>query len=121
MRRQFLVWAPIFLLAVVSCDSGEPQQPNLGDRAAARINETAMDVYFVNIRSAAQKYRAARGAYPETMDDLVAEGLIRATSATDPWGNPWVLDTSGGELVITSYGSDGAPGGVDAARDRISR
>ena len=121
MRGRFLVWAPVFVLAVVSCDSGERQEPNLGDRAVARINDTAMNVYFINIKSAAQKYRADRGGYPATVDELVAEGFLRAPSATDPWGNPWVLDTSSGELVITSYGADGKPGGTEAARDRISR
>jgi hypothetical protein len=109
------------LMAIVSCDSGEPQ-PNIGDRAAAKINDTAMNVYFIKIRSAAQKHRADRGRYPETIDDLVETGFLDAPSATDPWGNPWVLSiTPDGELTITSYGADGAPGGNDAARDRISR
>ncbi len=120
MRRQFLVWAPLFLLAVVSCDSGERQEPNLGDKTVARINDTAMNVYFINIKSAARKYRADRGGYPATVDELVAEGFLRAPSATDPWGNPWALDTSSGELVVISYGADGVPGGREEARDRKS-
>ena len=120
MRRYFLLWVPVVLLAVASCDSGEPQ-PNIGDRAAAKINDTAMNVYFVKIRSAAQKYRAERGSLPENIYDLVDAELLDEPSATDPWGNPWVLSSSAGELTITSYGSDGEPGGNDAARDRISR
>ncbi len=121
MRRQFLVWAPVFILAVASCDSGGTQEPNPGDKTVAKINDTAMKLYFIKIRSAAQKYRADRGSYPETVDELVEEGFIYASSARDPWGNPWALDTSSGELVITSYGADGAPGGNDVDRDRISR
>ena len=120
MSRPFLFWAPMVLMAIVSCDSGEPQ-PNIGDRAAAKINDTAMNVYFIKIRSAAQKHRADRGSYPETIDELVEAGFLDAPSATDPWRNPWVLSISDGELTITSYGADGAPGGNDAARDRISR
>lgn len=39
----------------------------------------------------------------------------------DPWGNDYVyemIDAEAGEYRITSYGSDGQPGGTDDARDR---
>lgn len=120
-RRVRLVWAPVLLLAVASCDASGPQEPNLGDKTVARINETAMNVYFIKIKSAAQKYRAELGAYPATVEELVEEGFLDAPSARDPWGNPWILDTSNGQLTVTSYGADGAPGGSDAARDRVSQ
>ena len=121
MKRSLFTWAPVLLLAVASCDSGGPPEQNLGDKTVARINDTAMNMYFIKIKSAAQKYRADRGTYPATVAELVAEGFLDAPSATDPWGNPWILDTSSGQLTVTSYGADGAPGGNDAARDHVSR
>jgi len=121
MSWRFFVWSAVFLLTAFACDSGEPPQPSIGERAAVKINDTAMNVYFVKIKSAAQKYRATRGSDPETVYDLVDARLLDAPSATDPWGNPWVLDTSSGQLTVTSYGSDGRPGGTEAARDRVSR
>lgn len=121
MKWQFFVFVPVLLFATFACDSGETQEPNLGDKTVARINDTAMNVYFIKIKSAAQKFRADRGRYPETIHELVDEGFLDVPSANDPWGNPWVLDTSTGQLTVTSYGSDGRPGGTEAARDRVSR
>ena len=121
MKRRLWVGAPLLLLAIASCDVSAPEEPNTGDKTVAKINDTAMNVYFVKIKSAAQKYRAVRGSNPATIDDLVAERFLDAPSARDPWGNPWVLETSGGQLIVTSYGADGVSGGTDAARDRISR
>jgi general secretion pathway protein G len=40
----------------------------------------------------------------------------------DPWGNPYVYQApgvNGGSFSITSYGSDGQPGGTDTAADII--
>lgn len=120
MKLLFLLWAPIFVLTLVSCDSGGSEDPNPMDRGttAAKIDATALRMYFIKIKSAAQKFRAVQGVYPVDVDEMVAEGFLDPPSATDPWGNPWVLDTSGGELTIITYGADGQPGGDDANRDR---
>jgi Type II secretion system (T2SS), protein G len=105
----------------VSCNSGGSDEPNLGDKTVARINDTAMQVYFIKIKSAAQKYRATEGSYPTDVDQLVDAGLLDAPSARDPWGNPWVLDASSGQLEVICYGADGAPGGEEENRDRRYR
>ena len=121
MKLRFSIGAAILAVTFVSCDSGGSSTPNLGDKTVARINDTAMQVYFIKIQSAAQKFRAVRGAYPANVSELVSEGFLDGPSATDPWGNPWVLDTSSGQLTVVSYGADGQPGGSEEARDRQSR
>jgi hypothetical protein len=109
------------MLMSASCGPEEPASPGDSGSAAAKISTIAMDAYFVRIKTAARQYVAQNGAYPRDVGQLVDQGLLSKGSATDPWGNPWVIEvTETGQLIITSYGADGKPGGTDENRDRVS-
>ena len=82
---------------------------------AERAEATAGRVRFV--ASAAERYRLAMGAYPESTEALInsAEPYERrqlADALTDGWDRPihYHVDGSGG-LELTSLGADGEPGG----------
>ena len=120
MRR--LSTSLVFLvLCLCACGSGEPEPKSDPQKAAAKISEVAMQAHFARIEAAAREYQALKGSYPTDVSALVEEGLLSGQAATDPWGNPWALETTGGELVVVSYGADGVPGGTDEDRDRRSR
>jgi general secretion pathway protein G len=99
--------------------------------AAAKSDEAAL-------ASALHGFRLDCDRYPTTEEGLNAlitapsglEGkahepyLQKAEIQPDPWGNPYVYQSpglSGGSdsFSITSYGSDGAPGGSDEAADIV--
>ena len=69
-------------------------------------------------------YRLDNYAYPSTDDGL--DALVNAPSSSpanwkqggyikklnyDPWGNDYLYDNDGGNIVIYTYGADGAEGG----------
>lgn len=41
----------------------------------------------------------------------------RHDTPKDPWGHPYGYSVGGGEVTLTSYGSDDEPGGSDGAAD----
>lgn len=128
MRAQILTVALTFGAMGLSCELGEPDPSTVkvstdaagAQKAAGKISETAMQAYFVRIKIAGREYVATKGSYPEDVHQLVEAGLLRVGQANDPWGNPYVVKVDSGQLIVISYGADGAAGGTAENRDRMS-
>ena len=83
----------------------------------AQRKTVAMD--FKTLESQLDLYIVQKGTLPSQSDGLkllVEAGISRETPK-DPWGNPYQYAVNGGEVTLTSYGSDGEPGGSDSAAD----
>ncbi|MFH2063851.1 MAG: type II secretion system major pseudopilin GspG [Pseudomonadota bacterium] len=109
--------------------------PNFMDAPdEARQSKARIDIKA--IESALKLYKLDNGVYPSTEQGL--EALVRPPETgvlpkkwrkggyleksnlpKDPWGNEFVYISPGvnGNFDLISYGSDGAPGGEDAAKD----
>ena len=107
--------------------------PRIMDRPdEARITKARQDIRV--LESALELYRLDNFNYPSTQQGL--EALVRQPSGdpparnwknggyikslpSDPWGNEYQYLSPGvrGEVDIYSLGSDGRPGGGDAAAD----
>ena len=76
------------------------------------------------LESAMDLYRLDNFTYPSTDEGL--DALVNAPSSSpanwkqggyikklnnDPWGNDYLYDNDGGNIVIYTYGADGAEGG----------
>lgn len=102
------------------CELGDPNPDLSSTDSASRISETALAANFLRIRTAASKYRAVHGSFPDSVQALVDEESLHPGQELDPWGTPFVLTNDGGVLVITTYGADKKPGGENANADRVS-
>lgn len=99
----------------------------------AKRAKAASDI--ATLSSLLQQYRIDNDAFPTTEQGLNAL-RVQPSDATnwrgpytskdisaDPWGNEYVYETpgpNGEDYLITSYGSDGAPGGEGDAADMDS-
>lgn len=105
----------------------------IGRTDDAKIAKAKSDIQTLS--SLLQQYRLDNDKYPTTEEGLEAL-RTQPSDAThwkgpytdkdipvDPWGNPYVYQSpgpSGQDYLITSYGSDGAPGGDGNAADITS-
>ncbi len=64
------------------------------------------------IEGAADLFRRARGRWPASVDELVAQGLL-AERPLDPWGEAYALQVSDAGCEALSGGADGALGTGD--------
>ena len=91
----------------------------------ANVAKAKADI--VSISEACDEYAVEnQGKYPESLQELVTPDEIghtylnRETVPTDPWGNEYQYEPPGGGNVkptVTSFGSDGVPGGEGDAKD----
>jgi type II secretion system (T2SS) protein G len=65
------------------------------------------------IVNAAELFKAEKGRYPGTIDELSADSLQNwsLNESIDPWGNPYIYKTINGRPHAFCYGKDGIPGG----------
>ena len=72
---------------------------------------------IVEIEKAAEQYFLDNQRFPETLEELVTKDskgtkyLKQDTVPKDPWGNEYILESDGEELLIWTYGADKAEGG----------
>ncbi len=73
--------------------------------------ETQLDLYFVQ-----------KGHLPSQSEGLKAlvNARIARELARDPWGSPYQYVVNGGEVTLSSLGSDGQPGGTESAADVVT-
>lgn len=98
----------------------------------ARVAKAKNDIRA--LESAMDLYRLDNFTYPSTDEGL--EALITAPSSApanwkqggyikklnnDPWGNDYLYDNEGGNVVIYTYGADGASGGEGPNADISSK
>ncbi|MDR0965394.1 MAG: type II secretion system protein GspG [Myxococcales bacterium] len=72
-----------------------------------------------NVETGLKLYYTRHGKYPDTgggLQALVTEKALEKMPK-DGWGNDFVYLNEGSSYKVISYGSDGAPGGADAAAD----
>jgi len=89
----------------------------MGQLGNAQRKTVATD--FKTLESQLDLYLLQKGRLPsqsEGLNILVQSGISRETPR-DPWGNPYRYALNGGEVTLTSFGSDGEPGGSDSAAD----
>src|SRR5262245_30311830 len=89
----------------------------MGQFSDAQRKTVAMD--FKTLESQLDLYIVQKGGLPSQSDGLkllVRAGISRELPK-DPWGHPYQYGVNGGEVTLTSYGSDGEPGGSDSAAD----
>ena len=82
------------------------------------------------LESAMDLYRLDNFTYPSTDEGL--DALITSPSSSpanwkqggyikklnnDPWGNDYLYDNEGGNIVIYTYGADGSEGGEGPSKD----
>lgn len=68
---------------------------------------------LATLADAAALFRIARGHWPDTIDELVAAGVLKELPGPDPWGNPYLLVRRPVGVEFLSRGADGALGGGD--------
>jgi general secretion pathway protein G len=76
---------------------------------------------FKTLESQLDLYVLKKGGLPsqsEGFKALVETGIARELPR-DPWGHPYQYAVNGGEVTISSLGSDGEPGGRDHAADIV--
>ncbi len=105
--------------------------PNVINRPdQARVTTAGTDIK--SISAALKMYRLDNGDYPTTTQGLRAlvekpttpplpggyppDGYL-PQMPQDPWGNPYVYESTGGRFTIKSLGKDGKPGGEDLDAD----
>ena len=86
-----------------------------------------------SIKKALKLFRLDMGRYPNSLDELVNSPGGRSRKWTgpyldelpvDPWENHYEFQAGSGranDFEITSYGADGAPGGVEVNEDLSSK
>lgn len=105
----------------------------MGRTGQAKVAKAKSDI--ATLYSSVQQFHLDTDRYPTQEEGLQAlrtapsdvknwhgPYLERAIS-NDPWGNPYVYaypGANGDQPTITSYGSDGQPGGTDDAADLTS-
>ena len=75
------------------------------------------------IEDACTQYYLDNNSYPETLEQLVtvddagAKYLNQETVPKDPWGQEFILEVDGDEILIWTYGADKSEGGEGKNRD----
>lgn len=103
---RLLLWivAIWVVLAVLFVDTAPPRSMTYG----------AMHVMKRRIL----RYAAANGMLPTSLDQLLPiEGY--GNEVMDAWGRPILWQVEGGQVILTSYGRDGVPGGSGENADMI--
>lgn len=122
MRR--LVLAGVLTLVALVCATWQPARDALaagkeallggvsvmtGEATADRGKMTAQMLLRRRLEYAMRQYRSVHGSDPETLQDLVDEGLLQASDLVDPWGGHLAFERTGRKLRIRSDGPDGQP------------
>lgn len=98
---------------------------------SARVD--AAQAQIRNLSSALELYYIDNGGYPTKEEGLSALAaapgsatrwngpyMKGADKLADPWGNPYLYDSSGAAFVIRSFGRDGKEGGEGLDKDLSS-
>ncbi len=132
-RRAFTLIELLVVILILSILAALIIPRLVGRTSDAKIAKAKSDIATVS--SLLQQYRMDNDHYPTTEQGLVAL-RVRPTDAPnwkgpyttkdiplDPWNNPYNYVSpgpDGQDFLVTSYGSDGAPGGDGDAADITS-
>lgn len=93
--------------------------PNLFNQADSARRDAALS-QISSLGSALDAYRLDVGQYPDSLEGLVRNTsgrstwngpYVRGNIPNDPWGNPYVYQSTGRSYTLMSYGADGRQGG----------
>jgi general secretion pathway protein G len=99
--------------------------PNLFNQADSARRDAALS-QISSLGSALDAYRLDVGQYPDSLEGLVRNTsgrttwngpYIRGNIPNDPWGNPYVYQSTGRNYTLMSYGADGRQGGEGDGAD----
>ena len=105
------------VIAIIGMIAAAVAAAVMGQLRDARQKTVVTD--FKSLESQLDLYVLKKGGLPSQNDGLKAlvdVGISREL-AKDPWGNPYQYAVNGGEVTLSSLGSDGQPGGADSAAD----
>ena len=111
----------LIVVAIMAVISGGVAMFALPALKESRIKAAIMGCQ--QVREAAGLYKeldAASDACP-TMQDLVASKRIKGTQTDDPWGMPYRIDCSTGEIRVFSNGNDRKPQTQDDVDDGMKQ
>jgi general secretion pathway protein G len=133
LRRAFTLIEMLVVILILSILAALIIPRLLGRTSDAKIAAAKSDI--ATLSSALQQFRLDNDRFPTTEEGLEALRVqpsdathwkgpyIEKDVPTDPWHNPYVYQSpgpDGQDFLITSYGSDGAPGGDGDAADITS-
>jgi general secretion pathway protein G len=98
-----------------------------GEAAKAELNLSRMQ----SLKQEISRYRLTFNSYPRGLQDLIKpnadvqrsgrlfSAIVKEEELVDLWGNPYLfrLENDGRSYSLTSYGSDGVPGGEGPGQD----
>ena len=107
------------VVAIIGLIAGAVAVAVMGQFADAQ--HQTVDTDFKTIESQLDLYVLKKGGLPSSSEGLKAlvEAGISRELAKDPWGRPYQYFVNGGEVTLTSLGSDGEPGGKETAADIV--
>ena len=108
MSRRWLLWTGGAFVGLVGGAAAFARYPDL---QASRADWTRMSIR--DLESVLEGYARNKGHFPsetEGLGPLVTTGML-AAEPRDAWGQPYHYALVDGRPVITSFGSDGRPGG----------
>jgi len=132
-RRAFTLIEMLVVILILSILAALIIPKLVGRTTDAKIGAAKSDI--ATLSSLLQQYRLDNDKYPTTEEGLQALVVQPADAPhwkgpyttkqipQDPWGNPYVYQSpgpDGQDFLITSYGSDGQPGGDGDAADITS-
>jgi general secretion pathway protein G len=132
-RRAFTLIEMLVVILILSILAALIIPRLVGRTSDAKIAKAKSDI--ATLSSLLQQYRLDNDKYPTTEEGLNALRVQPSDAprwkgpytdkdiSLDPWGNPYVFQCpgpQGQDFLITSYGSDGAPGGDGDAADITS-